>query len=101
MFEVGEEEETWEEVERGHEEPSESGDAPEGGLQRALFRFYPEDPQSLSRLVFTVQQTILFSIMRYVSNKHQGHVRMCHQQNQPLKYLLQLVHLGASSTWHK
>ena len=45
MFEVGEEE-TWEEVEGGHEEPSGSGDAPEGGLQMALFSFYPEDPQS-------------------------------------------------------
>ena len=46
MFEVGEEE-TWEEVEGGHvEEPSGSGDAPEGGLQMALFSFYPEDPQN-------------------------------------------------------
>ena len=45
MFEVGGEE-TWEEVEGGHEEPSGSGDAPEGGLQMALFSFYPEDPQS-------------------------------------------------------
>ena len=46
MFEVGEGEETWEEVEGGHEEPSGSGDAPEGGLQMALFSFYPEDPQN-------------------------------------------------------
>ena len=45
MFEVGEEE-TWEEIEGGHEEQSGSGDAPEGGLQMALFSFYPEYPQS-------------------------------------------------------
>ena len=31
----------------GHvEEPSGSGDAPEGGLQMALFSFYPKDPQN-------------------------------------------------------
>ena len=61
MFEVGEEEETWEEVEGGHEEPSGSGDAPEGGLQMALFSFYPKIPKV--RLSFLIPGLALIAEM--------------------------------------